>query len=153
VNPTAATTLMQWFMPKSIRVFQEQIRRDAKEAVDGLMERGGECDFAHDFAMLYPLRVIMTLLGVPREDEPMMLKLTQDFFGTREPDAKPAAPAADPAATAKQWHAGVAKREMRTLWDEPLPRLGAAELTKEPVYVASNWVGGLKNLPVRITPA
>lgn len=100
--------LMQWFMPDSIRVFQEQIRRDAKDAVDGLMERGGQCDFARDFAMLYPLRVIMTLLGVPREDEPLMLKLTQDFFGTREPDVKPAAPAADPAAMAKQWHAGVA---------------------------------------------
>lgn len=98
--------LMKWFMPESIRVFHDQMKLDAKEAVDGLMARVGECDFARDFATLYPLRVIMTLLGVPREDEPLMLKLTQDFFGTREPDATPA-PAVDPAAMAKQWHAGV----------------------------------------------
>jgi cytochrome P450 len=99
--------MMPWFMPESVRTFQDQIKRDAKEAVDRLRDLGGECEFTRDFAMLYPLRVIMTLLGVPREDEPLMLKLTQDFFGTREPDAKPAAPAADPAAIAKQWHAGI----------------------------------------------
>ena len=30
---------------------------------------------------LYPLRVIMEMIGVPREDEPRMLKLTQELFG------------------------------------------------------------------------
>jgi cytochrome P450 len=39
-----------------------------------------------DVALTYPLRVIMEILGVPREDEPRMLKLTQELFGAADPD-------------------------------------------------------------------
>ena len=35
---------------------------------------------------MYPLHVVMTLFGVPREDEPKMLKLTQEFFGAHDPE-------------------------------------------------------------------
>jgi cytochrome P450 len=38
-----------------------------------------------DFALHYPLRVIMTLFGVPPEDEPRMLKLTQEFLASTIP--------------------------------------------------------------------
>jgi len=47
---------------------------------------GGRCDFARDVALLYPLRVIMQILGVPQSDEPLMLKLTQELFGARDPE-------------------------------------------------------------------
>ncbi|MFM5949738.1 MAG: cytochrome P450, partial [Novosphingobium sp.] len=46
----------------------------------------GEVDFAQDVAFLYPLRVIMTVLGVPQEDEPFMLKLTQELFNNADPE-------------------------------------------------------------------
>jgi cytochrome P450 len=46
----------------------------------------GECDVAQDVAFLYPLRVIMTVLGVPQEDEPFMLKLTQELFNNADPE-------------------------------------------------------------------
>ena len=46
----------------------------------------GTCDFAKDIAFLYPLRVIMQILGVPESDEPRMLKLTQELFGTSDPE-------------------------------------------------------------------
>jgi cytochrome P450 len=39
-------------------------------------------------ALHYPLRVIMEILGVPREDEPRMLKLTQELFGATDPDLR-----------------------------------------------------------------
>jgi len=42
---------------------------------------GTECDFVKDVAIFYPLRVIMSILGVPKEDEGRMLKLTQELFG------------------------------------------------------------------------
>ena len=35
---------------------------------------GGRCDFARDVAFLYPLHVIMEVLGVPEADEPRMLQ-------------------------------------------------------------------------------
>lgn len=46
----------------------------------------GQCDFARDVAFLYPLHVIMEVLGVPEADEPRMLKLTQELFGSADPD-------------------------------------------------------------------
>jgi len=37
-------------------------------------------------ALHYPLHVIMEILGVPEEDEPRMLMLTQELFGAADPD-------------------------------------------------------------------
>jgi hypothetical protein len=50
--------------------------------------RGGECDFVDEVALHFPLRVILEILGVPREDEPRMLKLTQELFGATDPDLR-----------------------------------------------------------------
>jgi cytochrome P450 len=47
---------------------------------------GGECDFAVDVAMNFPLRVILSILGLPESDYPRMLRLTQELFGTEDPD-------------------------------------------------------------------
>jgi alpha-terpineol hydroxylase len=95
----------RWFLPPAIRVYEEQIREMAKAAVDDLMAGDGECDFVKDFARFFPLHVIMTMLGVPPEDEPRMLKLTQEFFGTHDPDEQREEVKLDPAAAAKMWHA------------------------------------------------
>ncbi|MEP1144196.1 MAG: cytochrome P450 [Henriciella sp.] len=75
-----------WFMTKRLRALEPRIREIAKEYVDQLLETGGECDFATDIAFFYPLRVVMEVIGVPREDEQMMLKLTQDLFGNGDPE-------------------------------------------------------------------
>ena len=53
-----------------------------------MLESGSECDFVKDISSLYPLRVIMTILGVPPEDEGLMLKLTQQLFGSADDDMK-----------------------------------------------------------------
>src|SRR5690606_13115666 len=44
------------------------------------------CDFVNEIALHYPLLVIMSILGLPEEDEPLMLKLTQEVFGASDPD-------------------------------------------------------------------
>src|SRR3546814_18968527 len=51
-----------------------------------MLSLGRECDFARDVAAHYPLRVIMDILGVPAEDEPRMLMLTQQLFGSTDPE-------------------------------------------------------------------
>jgi cytochrome P450 len=53
---------------------EEQIRALAKKPVEHLLSFDGECDFVRNFALHYPLRVIMTLFGVPAEDEPRMVE-------------------------------------------------------------------------------
>ena len=75
-----------WFMPTKLRGLEEGLAKLASEFMDRLAERGNECDFASDIAIWYPLRVIMMILGVPAEDETLMLRLTQEHFGGADPD-------------------------------------------------------------------
>ena len=72
--------------PRAIKPLEDQIRAIAREFVEHMLSFDGECDFAADVAFLYPLRVIMTVLGVPQEDEPFMLKLTQELFNNADPE-------------------------------------------------------------------
>jgi cytochrome P450 len=72
--------------PRAIKPLEDRIRVIAREFVDHMLSFDGACDFAQDVAFLYPLRVIMTVLGVPQEDEPFMLKLTQELFNNADPE-------------------------------------------------------------------
>lgn len=76
-----------WFQPGAVRQNLEgKIRAIAREHVALMQAKGAELDFVNEVALFYPLRVIMMILGVPREDEPLMLKLTQELFGAIDPD-------------------------------------------------------------------
>ena len=75
-----------WFLPQNLRSREARIREIAKGFIDKMAAKGGSCDFARDIAFLYPLHVIMELMGVPEVDEPRMLKLTQELFGSADPD-------------------------------------------------------------------
>jgi len=98
-----------WFLPANVRKREDAIRQLAREAVDSLLARDGSTvDVVKDFALHYPLRVIMTLFGVPRDDEPIMLKLTQEFFGTTDPEEQRAEVASEPDAAARMWRAAIA---------------------------------------------
>lgn len=75
-----------WFMPPNLKKLEARIAQIAKDHVDRMAALGSECDFVKEVALWYPLRVIMMLLGVPPEDEPFMLKMTQEIFGPGDPD-------------------------------------------------------------------
>ncbi|MDE2362615.1 MAG: cytochrome P450 [Hyphomicrobiales bacterium] len=75
-----------WFMPQNLKQIEARIRDLAKHFVDHMASLGGTCDFARDVAFLYPLRVVMEVIGVPQIDEPRMLRLTQELFGSADPD-------------------------------------------------------------------
>ncbi|MBO6594847.1 MAG: cytochrome P450 [Pseudomonadales bacterium] len=77
-----------WFMPQNLKTVEARVQALAKHTVDRMLELGEEVDFVSDVAVWYPLRVIMMILGVPEEDEAMMLKLTQELFGADDPDMK-----------------------------------------------------------------
>ena len=76
----------KWFAPPNLESLKKDIRNIAKEYVNKMVDHGNECDFAKDVAIFYPLRVIMSILGVSKEDEPRMLRLTQELFGGRDED-------------------------------------------------------------------
>jgi hypothetical protein len=77
-----------WFMPQSVRKREADIRALAQEAVANFTKLPGRCDFVKDAALHYPLKVVMNILGVPPEDFPRMLRLTQELFGASDPETK-----------------------------------------------------------------
>ena len=85
-HPKYRALTQQWFTHASVKKLEERIRRIARTQIDKMLASGGECDFVRDVAALYPLQVIMEILGVPPQDEPRMLMLTQQLFGSQDPE-------------------------------------------------------------------
>ena len=77
-----------WFRPKAMRALKVRVDELAKVHVDKMTSIGSECDFVQQVAVNYPLYVIMSLLGVPESDFPLMLKLTQELFGSDDDEYK-----------------------------------------------------------------
>lgn len=77
-----------WFRPKAMRALKERAGELAKAYVDKMAAIGPECDFVQDVAVNYPLYMIMSLLGVPESDFSLMLKLTQELFGSDDDEFK-----------------------------------------------------------------
>jgi cytochrome P450 len=75
-----------WFKPRALARLDARISQLAAKAVRRMVELDGECDFATEIAMPFPLEVILSLLGLPDADYPRMLKLTQEVFGTADPE-------------------------------------------------------------------
>ena len=80
------------FTPRAVKALDEAIDESAREVVDRLAEAAtggeGECDFASDVAAAHPLRILSTMLGVPRESEPDILRLTNQLFASDDPDLR-----------------------------------------------------------------
>lgn len=100
---------LDWFRPANLKKWEDRVRELAQESIADLREKAaaGEFDLIKDWAIHYPLHVIMTLCGIPEADEPRMMALTQDFFGTADPDQKRDDVELSPDAAAKQWVATI----------------------------------------------
>lgn len=85
-HPKYRVMTQAWFMPQNLKKLEVRVREIARAYVDKMASFGGSCDFLNDIALYFPLRVIMEILGVPEEDEPRMLKLTQELFGAQDQD-------------------------------------------------------------------
>jgi hypothetical protein len=77
-----------YFYGAGLKRLEPQVQALAKRFVDRMAALGGQCDFVTEVARWYPLHVIMSLIGVPSEDEARMLKLTQELFGGSDPDLR-----------------------------------------------------------------
>ncbi len=79
-----------WFTPRAINSVAPIVEESARTLVDTLVERAsggeGECEFANEVAAAHPLRVLSSILGVPSEKEPQLLRLTNELFGSDDPD-------------------------------------------------------------------
>ena len=74
------------FAPKAIRELEPGLRALARESISEMRTKGTTCDFAQDVAYVYPLRAVMTALGIPREDEQFMLRTAHALHSATDPD-------------------------------------------------------------------
>lgn len=74
----------KWFLPASVRLLEDAVTERANEAIGIMASHGESCDFASDVALDYPLKVIMTILGVPDTDFDLMLTFTQDLMSSQD---------------------------------------------------------------------
>ena len=79
-----------WFTPRAIASVAPIVEESARTLVDTMVQRAsggeGECEFANEIAAAHPLRVLSAILGVPTEKEPQLLRLTNELFGSDDPD-------------------------------------------------------------------
>lgn len=94
-HPKMRLLTQAWFMPKNLASLQSTIEESATEGLRRLIDASGPIDFAREVATEFPLRVIMSVLGVPASDYRLMLRLTQELFGPEDPDARRKDVAAD----------------------------------------------------------
>ena len=85
-HPKLRRLTQEWLMPKNLKLIEADIKELAKRTVDRLIAAGPEADFVPLVSAPYPLHVVMQILGVPEEDEPRMLFLTQQMFGGQDED-------------------------------------------------------------------
>ncbi len=72
--------------PQAVRKMEQNVREIARKYAAEMLEMAPQCDFAEDISFWYPLRVIMTVLGVPPEDEKYLMRLTQELFSPGDPE-------------------------------------------------------------------
>lgn len=78
--------IADWFRPMNLDALEPRLTSLAQGAVQRMIDAGGECDFAVDIAMPFPLEAILAILGLPESDYPRMLKLTQEIFAPEDPE-------------------------------------------------------------------
>lgn len=75
-----------FFNRSNMEKLRAQTERQADHYVDRMAAMAPACDFASDIAFWFPLRVVMSIMGVPAEDDAHILKLTQQLFGFMDPE-------------------------------------------------------------------
>jgi cytochrome P450 len=86
IHPKYRKLTQDWFMPRNLAKIEGEIRQMADKLLDAMIAGGSEADFVKAVAAPMPLHVIMQILGIPEEDEPRMLMLTQQMFGGQDAD-------------------------------------------------------------------
>jgi len=122
-----------WFQPRQIRTLSERMAALARDSVDRMFALGDDCDFYNDIAIYYPLRVLMTILGLPGEDEARLLKITQAYFGGGDPEMQQGSDLIDATMAYVDYFKDVAKERRRNPKDDVATVIATSEIDGRPI--------------------
>lgn len=77
-----------WFRPKVMRRIQQRVEDLAEHHVADLLAIEGNLDFARHRTAGYPLAVLLSLLGLPDTDLPVLQSLTRQLLGTDDAELR-----------------------------------------------------------------
>jgi cytochrome P450 len=123
-----------WFRPRRLRDFEDNVRALARAAVDRMAAFDGTYDFVAEISMQYPLTVICSMLGIPEADRDFILRMTQQTFGSEDPEFRRPG-VADGAASMDfvRYFAGVVQDRLAAPTDDLSSVLAHATLHGEPL--------------------
>jgi len=76
-----------YFTPRAVRQLEPRLEEITAEIFDELAEHDEvEVDFVTTVAARQPLRMITEMLGIPREKEDFVLRITNENFGIEDPE-------------------------------------------------------------------
>ncbi len=87
-HPVYRKIASRWFTPRNVANLEDRVAESAQELVTMLTERDSSevFDWVDEVAAIHPLRLITSLFGVPPEDEPFILQMTNEIFGGQDPE-------------------------------------------------------------------
>lgn len=77
-----------WFMGAGVRRLEGQVNAMVAHSIRRMREAGAEIDFAKDIAVWFPLSVIMSILDLPEQDAPFILRTTQQLLNASDPELR-----------------------------------------------------------------
>ena len=119
-RPSTATTdswCRHWFTPRAIARLEARLEEITREIFDDLDEgrRRARVRLRHATSpRMQPLRMITEMLGIPREREQFVLRVTNENFGSRIPSSSAAAPPEDAARLPQEAFGLLRTRSSRT---------------------------------------
>jgi cytochrome P450 len=87
------SNVLPLFTGKALKDLEPRIQALAEELVEGLQPRG-ECNFIADFALQFPVAIVLQLLGLPVEDGDMLNRYADMLARDPDPNVKAQAYAA-----------------------------------------------------------
>src|SRR5262249_50902070 len=118
---------------RQLWTLSDRMEAVARDSVDRMLAVGAECDFYNEIAIYYPLRVLMTILGLPREDEARLLKITQAYFGGGDPDMQKGSDLIDATLAYVDYFKDVAKERRRDPKDDVATIIATSEIDGRPI--------------------
>lgn len=122
--------MQSWFTPKAIHALEDRMSEIARQLVDEMAEKHS-CEFCTDVGAQLPLKMICELLGIPKEQEPVVWQLTQDIFAAADPDLTSTADVVEGIRTAIAFCADLARSRQAQPTDDFASTIANAEVGGE----------------------
>lgn len=129
------------FYPQAIAKLEPQIRETARRYVDEFLALGSGADFANELAFKYPAEIVLSLIGVPKQDHQKMLDLTHWLFTYADPDlCRPGANITDPQEIIKTWD--IVYSEFKRYYESMIAERQKCPVNDLTSVIANGKVGG-----------